>query len=68
MRRSCELLSKYIPGASLATIKESAHFMIGTHPEEVARLIVHHVDRNEPAVKEYEQTTVRFAAQSRQIH
>ena len=34
--------------AELATIDTAAHFMIATHPNEVARLIAQHVYRAEP--------------------
>jgi pimeloyl-ACP methyl ester carboxylesterase len=43
VQRLNELLSVHIAGASLATIPGAAHFMISTHPEEVAKAIAGHV-------------------------
>jgi pimeloyl-ACP methyl ester carboxylesterase len=43
MQRANELLSEQMPGAALATIDGAAHFMIATHPEEVAQLVAQHV-------------------------
>lgn len=45
MQRANELLSRHIPGASLATIDGAAHFMISTHPEEVAEAIARNIMR-----------------------
>ena len=44
-RRANALLGQSIPGATTATIDGAAHFMIATHPSEVARLIVAHITR-----------------------
>ena len=49
IRRANELLSQRINGAIFATIEGSAHFMISTHAEQVARLIAAHVRRAEKA-------------------
>jgi pimeloyl-ACP methyl ester carboxylesterase len=40
-------LAQCMARASLVTIEEAAHFMIATHPKEVARVIGQHVDRAE---------------------
>jgi pimeloyl-ACP methyl ester carboxylesterase len=45
MQRVNELLSIHIRGASLITTSGAAHFMIATHPEDVARAVVGHVFR-----------------------
>jgi pimeloyl-ACP methyl ester carboxylesterase len=47
MRRLCALVSECIGGASHATIDGAAHFMIATHPSEVARLLAEHARRAE---------------------
>jgi pimeloyl-ACP methyl ester carboxylesterase len=44
MQRITEILAGGIPGSSLATVEGAAHFMISTHPDDVARLIAKHVD------------------------
>ena len=49
IRRANELLSQRINGAIFATVDGSAHFMISTHAEQVARLIAEHVRRAEKA-------------------
>jgi pimeloyl-ACP methyl ester carboxylesterase len=49
IRRANELLSQRINGAIFATVEASAHFMISTHAEQVARLIAAHVRRAEKA-------------------
>jgi pimeloyl-ACP methyl ester carboxylesterase len=43
MRRANGLLGESIPGGTVATVEGAAHFMISTHPDEVARLIAMHV-------------------------
>jgi pimeloyl-ACP methyl ester carboxylesterase len=45
VRRANELVSQCIPDAKLVTVKGAAHFMIATHPDEVARSITRHVHR-----------------------
>jgi pimeloyl-ACP methyl ester carboxylesterase len=49
MRRLCALVSACIGNASHATIDGAAHFMIATHPSEVARLLAEHAHRAEVA-------------------
>jgi pimeloyl-ACP methyl ester carboxylesterase len=44
-RRANALLGQSIPRAFTATIDGAAHFMISTHPGEVARLIADHIAR-----------------------
>jgi pimeloyl-ACP methyl ester carboxylesterase len=43
VRRGNELLSIHMPDASYTAIKDAAHFMISTHPAEVAHLVARHV-------------------------
>ena len=43
MQRVNELLSTHISGASLLTVPGAAHFMISTHPDDIARAIASHV-------------------------
>jgi pimeloyl-ACP methyl ester carboxylesterase len=43
VRRGNELLSIHIPDASYTAIKDAAHFMISTHPDDVAPLVARHV-------------------------
>ena len=47
VQRANALLSECMSEAALATIGTAAHFMIATHPNEVARLIAQHVRRVE---------------------
>ncbi len=47
VQRANELLSQRLRGAALATIEDAAHFMIASHPGEVAGLIARHVHRAE---------------------
>ena len=56
--RACELLTMCIPGASFATIEGAAHFMIATHPKNVARFIVEHVVDNVDAPQKYSANAV----------
>ena len=37
-------MKQRIPGAVLSQIEGAAHFMIATHPAEVAKIISDHVD------------------------
>jgi pimeloyl-ACP methyl ester carboxylesterase len=48
MKRANQLLAHGMAHASLVTLAGAAHFMISTHPSEVAALIGRHVDRTEP--------------------
>lgn len=50
MQRANELLADGIEDASLVTLTGAAHFMISTHPDEVAGLIARHVGRTEGAL------------------
>lgn len=43
VRRGNELLSIHLPDASFTAIRDAAHFMIGTHPADVAHLVARHV-------------------------
>jgi pimeloyl-ACP methyl ester carboxylesterase len=47
MLRTNELLGRFIGGASVITVEGAAHFMINTHPDEVARIIARELDRSE---------------------
>jgi pimeloyl-ACP methyl ester carboxylesterase len=50
MQRANELLADGIADASLVTLAGAAHFLISTHPDEVAALIALHIDRAEAAL------------------
>jgi pimeloyl-ACP methyl ester carboxylesterase len=41
-KRASELLSIYLPDASFVAIERAAHFMISTHPGEMADIIARH--------------------------
>ena len=43
LAKTAELLCQTMPKASLATVAGASHFMMATHPTEVARLIGEHV-------------------------
>ena len=43
VRRSNELISRWLPNASLVTVAGASHFMIATHADAVARLAEAHV-------------------------
>ena len=47
VQRANELLAQCLPDASLATLTTASHFMIATHAEYVASLIVRRVRRTE---------------------
>jgi len=49
MKRACELLVRHLPDAALATVAGASHFMISTHADEVAGLIVQRVREAETA-------------------
>jgi pimeloyl-ACP methyl ester carboxylesterase len=51
MQRITEILAGGIPNSSLATLEGAAHFMISTHPDDVARLIAKHVDLPSASVR-----------------
>jgi pimeloyl-ACP methyl ester carboxylesterase len=42
-QRANELLASHIPDAMLTTVKGASHFMIATHPAEVASIVTLHV-------------------------
>ncbi|MES2957368.1 MAG: alpha/beta hydrolase [Pseudomonadota bacterium] len=44
VQRSNELISQWLPKATLVTVPGASHFMITTHAAEVARLVEAHVD------------------------
>jgi pimeloyl-ACP methyl ester carboxylesterase len=48
LARTAELLCETMPKATLATVAGASHFMMATHPAEVARLIGAHVARADP--------------------
>ena len=43
LARSAELLSSTLPNASLRTVAGASHFMMATHPEEVAGVVSEHI-------------------------
>jgi pimeloyl-ACP methyl ester carboxylesterase len=43
IQRSNALLAECIDGATFATVKDAAHFLIATHADQVAALIAEHV-------------------------
>ena len=43
VQRGNELISQWLPNASLRTVPGASHFMISTHASEVARLIESHI-------------------------
>jgi pimeloyl-ACP methyl ester carboxylesterase len=45
VKRANELLSQCIPGASRAVIAGAAHFMISSHPADVADVVARHIAR-----------------------
>jgi hypothetical protein len=49
MQCANELLAYYMPHAA-GTSLNAAHFMISTHPKELAEAIAGHVNANEPPV------------------
>jgi pimeloyl-ACP methyl ester carboxylesterase len=51
MLRTNELLGRFIGGASVVTVEGAAHFMISTHPDEVARIIARELDRSEMHIR-----------------
>ncbi len=44
--RANALLGQHIPNAAVAEIPGAAHFMIATHPKQMADLIAHHITRS----------------------
>ncbi len=50
MKRANQLLAQGMAHASLVTLAGASHFMISTHPSEVAAMIARHVDRAEPGL------------------
>jgi pimeloyl-ACP methyl ester carboxylesterase len=42
-KRANALLGQHIPHAAVAEIPRAAHFMIATHPKQMAELIAHHI-------------------------
>ena len=45
-KRANALLGQHIPKAAVAEIPSAAHFMIATHPKQMADLIAHHIIRS----------------------
>lgn len=45
LARSAEILSRAVPNASLFTVTGANHFMIATHPKDVARLVGAHISK-----------------------
>ena len=52
VRRANELLAYYMPNASEMSIDGAAHFMISTHPKELAVVIGDHLNANSSAIIE----------------
>ena len=46
-KRANQLLGQHIPKAAVAELPGAAHFMIATHPKEVADLIAQHIARTD---------------------
>jgi pimeloyl-ACP methyl ester carboxylesterase len=46
MQRANQLLSGYVTGSALVTIPGAAHFMISTHPADVAAALADHIGRS----------------------
>jgi pimeloyl-ACP methyl ester carboxylesterase len=59
MRRANALIGEFANGGSGAAIEGAAHFMLGTHPGEVARLIGRHVDAAEARASSRDEPHVR---------
>jgi len=53
VQRACELLSECIPGATFATIAGASHFMTGTHPGKIARMVSQHIGKVDLADADY---------------
>jgi hypothetical protein len=51
VQRANELVAYYMPQAAGMALSGAAHFMIATHPRELADLITRHVIANEPALR-----------------
>ena len=49
LARTAEILCTAMPNASLVTVASASHFMMATHPAELAALIGRHVANVEPA-------------------
>jgi pimeloyl-ACP methyl ester carboxylesterase len=47
MQRANALINEHIKGSELATIDGAGHFVIATHPDQIARLVELHVHRAE---------------------
>jgi pimeloyl-ACP methyl ester carboxylesterase len=47
VQRANALICRSTLGASVVTVPDAAHFLISTHPEQVARAIGRHVSRSE---------------------
>jgi pimeloyl-ACP methyl ester carboxylesterase len=43
--RSAEIVSNAIPGASLVTVPGASHFVMATHPNEIAKLMTEHLSK-----------------------
>jgi pimeloyl-ACP methyl ester carboxylesterase len=48
--RANELLSRHMSRADHATISGASHFMIASHPDQFADLIIRHIERSSPAL------------------
>jgi pimeloyl-ACP methyl ester carboxylesterase len=46
-KRANQLLGQHIPKAAVAEIPGAAHFMIATHPKQVADIIAQHIARTD---------------------
>ena len=52
-RRANELLAYYMPNASEMSIDCAAHFMISTHPRQLAGAIEGHLNANSSTIVEH---------------
>ena len=46
VRRGNELVSIHLPNASYSAIRDARHFMLGSHPDEVAYFVARHVNEH----------------------
>jgi pimeloyl-ACP methyl ester carboxylesterase len=49
VQRANEVINERVPGSTLSRMEGAAHFMIATHPEQVARIIADRASRAEAA-------------------
>jgi len=51
MQRANMLLSAHLRHSELVTIQKAAHFMLASHPQQLAQLIARHVGRAETGLR-----------------